>query len=96
MGKLGWFVSDMNRNIPTAWKWARGDVYEMGRHVADADHSIQVSTVSVSLPRNCIIKRRQQKLSLEIRKQRRIGYEKGRRHGRWKAKDKCYGDSWSI
>ena len=25
MGKLGWFMSDINRNIPTTWIWARGD-----------------------------------------------------------------------
>ena len=24
-GKLGWFMSDMNRNIPTTWRWAHGD-----------------------------------------------------------------------
>ena len=25
MGKLGWFMSDINRNIPIAWRWAHGD-----------------------------------------------------------------------
>ena len=25
MGKLGWFMSDLNRNIPTSWSWTRGD-----------------------------------------------------------------------
>ena len=25
MGKLGWFMSGINRNIPTTWSWARGD-----------------------------------------------------------------------
>ena len=24
-GKLGWFMSNTNRNIPTTWRWARGD-----------------------------------------------------------------------
>ena len=24
-GKLGWFMSNINRNIPTTWRWARGD-----------------------------------------------------------------------
>ena len=26
MGKLGWFRSDVNCNIPTTWRWAREDV----------------------------------------------------------------------
>ena len=25
VGKLGWFMSDINRNIPTTWRWARED-----------------------------------------------------------------------
>ena len=25
MGKLGWFMSDRNHNIPTTWRWARWD-----------------------------------------------------------------------
>ena len=25
MVKLGWFMSDINRNIPTRWRWACGD-----------------------------------------------------------------------
>ena len=25
VGKLGWFMSDINRNIPTTWGWARGN-----------------------------------------------------------------------
>ena len=25
MGKLGWFMSNINRNIPTTWRWACGD-----------------------------------------------------------------------
>ena len=24
MGKFDWFLSDMNRNIPTTWRWASG------------------------------------------------------------------------
>ena len=27
MGKLSWFMSDINRNVPTKWKWAQGDVH---------------------------------------------------------------------
>ena len=25
VGKLGWFMSDINRNIPTTWRWTRGN-----------------------------------------------------------------------
>ena len=25
-GKLGWFMSDLNHNVPTTWRWARGDI----------------------------------------------------------------------
>ena len=28
MGKLGWFMSDINRNVPTTWRWARGDCWQ--------------------------------------------------------------------
>ena len=31
VGRLGWFRSDINRNIPTTWRWARGD-YDGGTY----------------------------------------------------------------
>ena len=46
MVKLGWFMSDINRNIPTTWRWARGDSHEY----SEAWAAVKPRHLSVSPP----------------------------------------------
>ena len=46
VGKLGWFISDINHNIPITWRWARGDIIRGFSPVLWVDWNITLHALS--------------------------------------------------